>query len=89
MSTKTQVEWRRRSVFELSSKGHSQVDIAKTLQISESTISRDLDYLKQQSRAGVVSGGSGAFAEMALANAESIAYKPEKLSHAEASALHF
>ena len=30
MSTKTQVEWRRRNVFELSSKGHSQVEIAKT-----------------------------------------------------------
>src|SRR5512133_2784018 len=38
-------------------------------------------------QAGVVSGGSGAFAEMALANAESIAYKPKKLSHAEAAAL--
>ena len=50
MSTKTQVEWRRRNVFELSSKGQSQVDIARTLQISESTISRDLDYLKQQSK---------------------------------------
>jgi DNA-binding CsgD family transcriptional regulator len=31
----------------LSSKGQSQVDIAKTLQINESTISRDLDYLKR------------------------------------------
>jgi predicted transcriptional regulator len=39
---KTQVDWRRRYVFELSSKGHNQVEIAKTLQISESIISRDL-----------------------------------------------
>jgi DNA-binding CsgD family transcriptional regulator len=31
----------------LSSKGHSHVEIARTLQISESTISRDLDYLKR------------------------------------------
>jgi predicted transcriptional regulator len=53
MSTKTQVEWRRRHVFELSSKGHSQLEIAKTLQISESTISRDLDYLKQQSKENI------------------------------------
>src|SRR6188472_4419576 len=53
MSTKTQVEWRRRQVFELSSKGHSQLEIAKTLQISESTISRDLDYLKQQSKQNI------------------------------------
>jgi DNA-binding NarL/FixJ family response regulator len=44
-STKMQVEWRTRQVFELSSKGQSQTEIARTLQISESTISRDLDYL--------------------------------------------
>ncbi|HYY49449.1 MAG TPA: helix-turn-helix domain-containing protein [Nitrososphaeraceae archaeon] len=45
-----QVEWRRRQVFELSSKGQSQTEIGRTLQISESTISRDLDYLGTQSR---------------------------------------
>src|SRR5919199_561213 len=50
MSTKMQVEWRRRQVFELSSKGQSQTEIARTLQISESTISRDLDYLRQRSK---------------------------------------
>ena len=38
-------------------------------------------------QAGVVSGGSGAFAEMALANMERIAHKPKKLSHAQAAAL--
>jgi alcohol dehydrogenase len=36
---------------------------------------------------GVVNGGSGAFAEEALANIKNIAYKPKKLSHVEASAL--
>lgn len=50
MSTKIQVEWRRRQVFELSSKGLSQVEIARKLQIHESTISRDLDYLREQSK---------------------------------------
>src|SRR5690242_5379297 len=50
MSTKMQVEWRRRQVFEMSSKGQSQTEIARTLQISESTISRDLDYLREQSK---------------------------------------
>jgi alcohol dehydrogenase len=35
----------------------------------------------------VFSGGSGAFAEMALANADSIAHKPKSLSHVEAAAL--
>ena len=50
MSTKTQVEWRRRQIFELSSKGLSQVEIARRLQIHESTISRDTDYLRSQSK---------------------------------------
>lgn len=38
-------------------------------------------------QAGVTSGGSGAFAELALANAESVAHKPKRLSHIEAAAL--
>src|ERR671920_1129831 len=38
-------------------------------------------------QAGVISGGSGAFAEMALANTESIANKPKRISHVEAAAL--
>jgi NADPH:quinone reductase-like Zn-dependent oxidoreductase len=38
-------------------------------------------------QAGVISGGSGAFAEMALANTESIVHKPKRLSHAEAAGL--
>jgi alcohol dehydrogenase len=38
-------------------------------------------------QAGVISGGSRAFAEMALANTESIAHKPKRLSHAEAAGL--
>ncbi|MGA9840885.1 MAG: NADP-dependent oxidoreductase [Nitrososphaeraceae archaeon] len=36
---------------------------------------------------GVVTGGSGAFAKIALAKTESIANKPKKLSHVEAAAL--
>jgi DNA-binding Lrp family transcriptional regulator len=51
MSTKMQqVEWCRRFIFQLNSKGQSQTEIARALQISESTISRDLDYLRQQSK---------------------------------------
>jgi alcohol dehydrogenase len=38
-------------------------------------------------RASVMEGGSGAFAEMALANADSIAHKPKTLSHEEAAGL--
>ncbi|MFL6358139.1 MAG: hypothetical protein ACJ71R_19405 [Nitrososphaeraceae archaeon] len=37
-------------MFELSSKGQSQTEISRTLQISESIISRDLDYLREQSK---------------------------------------
>ena len=47
MNTKMQVEWRRRQVLELSSKGQSQTGIARVLQISESTISRDVHYIQQ------------------------------------------
>jgi alcohol dehydrogenase len=38
-------------------------------------------------QAGVINGGSGAFAEEALAKTESITNKPKRLSHAEAAAL--
>jgi NADPH:quinone reductase-like Zn-dependent oxidoreductase len=38
-------------------------------------------------QAGVLTGGSGAFAEMALANADTIARKPRTLSHQQAAGL--
>jgi NADPH:quinone reductase-like Zn-dependent oxidoreductase len=38
-------------------------------------------------QAGVVNGGSGGFAEMALAKMENIAHKPKRLSDEEAAAL--
>jgi alcohol dehydrogenase len=38
-------------------------------------------------QASVIKGGSGAFAEMALASADSIAHKPKALSHEEAAGL--
>jgi hypothetical protein len=52
MSTKMQqqLEWRRNQVFELSSKGHSQAEIARMLQLDKSIISRDVAYLRQQSK---------------------------------------
>src|ERR687883_947659 len=49
-SQQKQIEWRRNKVMELSSQGYSQVEISKTLQISEPTISRDIDYLRTQSK---------------------------------------
>jgi len=41
------INWRRDKVQEFSIKGFSQAEIARMLQISEATISRDIDYLKQ------------------------------------------
>jgi alcohol dehydrogenase len=38
-------------------------------------------------QASVFSGGSGAFAELALANKDSIAHKPKTLNHLESAAL--
>ena len=45
-----QVEWRRTKVLELLSKGDSQSDIAKTLQVDLSVISRDVYFLRQQAK---------------------------------------
>jgi len=45
-----QVEWRRAKVLELLSMGNSHTEIANTLQIDLSTISRDTSFLRQQAR---------------------------------------
>src|ERR687886_1007174 len=50
MSTKMQVEWRRTKVLELLSKGNSQSEITKTLQVDLSIISRDVYFLRQQAK---------------------------------------
>jgi IS30 family transposase len=44
------VEWRRNKVQELLVQGHSQWDIADNLKVDQSTISRDIEYVRQQSR---------------------------------------
>ena len=48
-----QIEWRRYQVLELSSKGHSQSEIARILQIDKSIISRDSSYLREQSKQNI------------------------------------
>ncbi|MFL6402090.1 MAG: hypothetical protein ACJ71M_01225, partial [Nitrososphaeraceae archaeon] len=53
MTTKMQVEWRRAKVLELLSKGDSQSDIAKTLQVDLSIISRDVYFLRQQAKTNI------------------------------------
>src|SRR2546426_11114047 len=51
----------------------------------------DVSYFKQgdevNGQAAEITGGSGAFAEIALANADNIANKPKALSHEEAAGL--
>jgi hypothetical protein len=47
--TKTeQLEWRRNKVQELAVKGFGLTDISQMLKIPKSTISRDIEYLRQQ-----------------------------------------
>jgi transcriptional regulator len=53
MSTKMQVKWLRNKVLELLSKGDSQSEIAKTLQVDLSIISRDVYFLRQQAKENI------------------------------------
>ena len=48
-----QIEWRRCQVMELSSKGYNQSEIAKILQLDKWTISRDISYLREQSKQNI------------------------------------
>ena len=53
MSTKTkadQIEWRRSKVIEMRSRGMSQIEIARELQVSEASISLDIQHLRNQAK---------------------------------------
>ncbi len=50
MNGAKQALWRRNQVLDLSSKGLTQADIARTLQVNESRISRDLSSLDAQAK---------------------------------------
>jgi hypothetical protein len=54
-STKTEqhIEWRRNKVFELLVKGFSQAEIGRMLEIPKVTISRDISYLREQSKKNI------------------------------------
>jgi transposase len=47
---KDRIDWRRSKVQELSSKGHSQREIAQMLQVSNGTVNKDLSILRQQAK---------------------------------------
>ena len=53
MEGKRQAEWRRNHVLELTSKGNTQSKISNILQISISTISRDLSYIRENAKTRV------------------------------------
>lgn len=44
------LQWRRDKVQELSSKGHSQREIAKILQVGLGSVDRDLTFIRQQAK---------------------------------------
>jgi predicted transcriptional regulator len=44
------LEWRRDKVQELSSKGHSQREIAKILQVGLGSVNRDLTFIREQAK---------------------------------------
>jgi DNA-binding transcriptional regulator LsrR (DeoR family) len=50
MNRAKQALWRKSQVLDLSSKGLGQADIARTLQVNESTISRDISSLNIQAK---------------------------------------
>jgi len=45
-----QIDWRRSKVLELDSQGHTQSEIAQTLQVSVGTVNNDLSYLREQAK---------------------------------------
>jgi predicted transcriptional regulator len=45
-----QLQWRRSKVIELRSRGLSQLEIARELQISEASVSSDVQYLCEQAK---------------------------------------
>jgi DNA-binding NarL/FixJ family response regulator len=49
----SRIDWRRNKVQELSSQGHSQREIAQTLQVSNGTVNKDLSYLRQQAKSNI------------------------------------
>jgi hypothetical protein len=47
------VDWRRNKVQQLLVRGYSQWDVAEELQIDQSTVSRDVQYLRQNAQANL------------------------------------
>jgi transcriptional regulator len=50
---KQQLDWRRNKVLELSSQGYSEREIADTIKVSDTTVYRDLVFLKDQAQENI------------------------------------
>jgi hypothetical protein len=48
-----QLQWRRFKVVEMRAKGMSQIEIARQLQVSDSSISSDVQYLMEQAKESI------------------------------------
>jgi transcriptional regulator len=53
LSTKAELQWRRAKIIEMKAIGLSQMDIARELQVSEASISSDVQYLRKQARESI------------------------------------
>ena len=48
-----QIDWRHDKVLDLSSKGHTEMEIATTLQVCCATVHRDFEQLRQQAKKNI------------------------------------
>ena len=53
MSTKAELQWRRAKIIEMRAIGLSQIEIARELQVSEASISSDVQYLRKQAKENI------------------------------------
>ncbi|MFL6459997.1 MAG: hypothetical protein ACJ71J_03440 [Nitrososphaeraceae archaeon] len=48
-----EIQWRRSKVIEMRARGMSQIEIARELQVSEASISLDMQYLRIQAKESI------------------------------------
>jgi transcriptional regulator len=53
LSTKAELQWRRAKIIEMRAIGLSQIEIARELQVSEASISSDVQYLREQAKESI------------------------------------
>jgi hypothetical protein len=53
LSTKAELQWRRAKIIEMRAIGLSQIEIARELQVSEASISSDMQYLHKQAKENI------------------------------------